>query len=410
MIAPSSLLMTTFRAAVALKILGVLVGLASNQVILGRTLIERWWMALLTGIVLLIILLPRWTQARHTQLIVALTFALLAHSFDIIQTTHVPFEPLVAASPFGPSLVYTEYEGNNMHQLGAIFWAVPVVLACWQYEYRGLFALLGAGVLYALTPLLLPGDAFEWVYYTVQGFVVLGTTLILALTVAALSRAQRREQAQLQAAHQQLAAYTMTQEQLVVSRERNRIARELHDTLAHALSGTAIQLQAVQTLLPLDREAAGQELAAARTQIKQGLEESRRAIGALRASPVENLGIMGAVQERCDACAASTGARMVLTMNSPISHHLEQVVYRIVDEALTNVERHARPRVVRVTVDVLPAVLRLTIADDGVGFDVTANREGYGLLGMRERARLAGGTFQVASDESGTMITVEIPA
>lgn len=386
-------------------------------------LIQRWWVGLVTGVGLALMLLPwqhlaqnHWrgwsTPIPHGQLILVLALAIVTPQIELIHASAIlPLRDPTALQALG----WTQEQVNSIHALGGLFMMAPVVLASWQYGWRGfILTLIWSGVWYVLTPLALPRDAFTWALYAIRGFVQLGVTLIVGGTVSILVTAQRQQQAQLEAANRQLAQQAIVREQLAASQERNRLARELHDTLAHALSGMAVQLQAVRTLLKVDQTAAATELLSAQQTLKQGLEESRRAIAALRASPLVELGLATALPERANEVGQRAGFAVQGTV-APIpwlSPEMEQTIYRIADEALINIERHAQASQVHLHLTQQDAQLILTIQDDGVGLELSAgeNRGRYGLVGMKERAELLGGTVTITSQPGqGTTVKLTLP-
>jgi signal transduction histidine kinase len=206
-------------------------------------------------------------------------------------------------------------------------------------------------------------------------------------------------------ANAQLTHYATTLEQLATSRERNRLARELHDTLAHTLSGMAVQLEAAKTLWDMDPAQARDMLDQSLTATRSGLTETRRALQALRAAPLEDLGLVLAVCTLAESVAAQTGA--TLTWQGPdaarvenLSPDVEQCVYRVAQEALENVARHAGAKHLTVQLTQDKGRLTLQISDDGRGFDLSkasANNHHLGLTGMRERAEMIGGILHVES-------------
>ena len=424
---PSPLLLNTYRLAAGLKVVGILCAVALGYAALGNGVWDRWWMAFLTAGLLLLILFP-WDRGRRQvngtlrrrQLHLALAVGLLGPFADLVQSSWRPYAALLA-NPRYADLGWRFQDINGIHALGLLFLMVPVLLASWQYGLRGFaVTMLAAGLLYLATPLLLPDDTFYWPIYYVRGFVLLGVTLILAFTVGALASAQRREEArqrqlntQLVDANRRLADHAATLENLATSRERNRLARELHDTLAHALSGTAVQLQAVKTLLQVDPAAAAAELHDAERQIRHGLSESRRAIGALRAAPLETLGLAEALRQRATTLAQRAELALTCRVTSPsaLSPLAEQTLFRIADEALRNVEQHAAAGTVLVALAQAPDGVRLEIADDGLGFDpATTLPERFGLLGMSERAALIGAQLRIESAPgAGTRINIWLP-
>lgn len=423
---PPPLLLNTFRVAAGLKLVGVFVALLTGYLLVEMWMVRKWAASLVWGTGLLLLLLPwprlfprREALLMHVQLITAVALAITSPYLELIQSAWAPFAPLMRSPLFIERLNWSAEQINSIHALGLLFVMVPVVLASWQYGIKGMWASQAwAGLGYLATPYLLPADAFTWGIYAVRGFVLLGTTLIIAFIVSTLATAQRREQTavaaantQLAAANQKLGQQTAVLEQLAISQERNRLARELHDTLAHSLSGTAVQLQAVSTLLKVDPAAAAGELSAAQRQIKIGLEESRRAIAALRASPLETLGLAEAMRQRCLSLSGRSGIPIHCRITSPLPPLpplAEQAIYRIMDEALLNAEKHAQASEIGVYLGQEgPAPVCLQVWDNGVGFDVerVTGHGRFGLLGMRERAQLIGSHLHIESrPESGTRI------
>jgi signal transduction histidine kinase len=413
---PPRVLLLTFIVAVCLKLVGVFVAMLSSFILVGGSGLARWWMALVTTAVLLLILSPwprRWPerpQLAHVQLIAALTFAIFAPQIDIIQSSWGQLVPRYLAE-----LGWYPEQVHDIHALGALFSMVPVVLASWQYGRPGMILSLAlSGLLYILEPFLIPPDTFTWILYAVRGFVMLGVTLILAFTVETLATAQKQEQAALAQANAKLAEQAAVSEQLAISQERNRMARELHDTLAHSLSGTAVQLQAVQTLLKVQPESAATELRLAQQQIKEGLQESRRAITALRASPLEELGLVGALRHRATVLTERAGLQLHCHFAEnlpPLPLLTEQMIYRTADEVLLNAEKHAQATTIQLSLQAQPNSVTLVVRDDGVGFvpeRVTGNGR-FGLIGMQERADLSGAQLTIdAAPGQGTTVHLQV--
>lgn len=291
---------------------------------------------------------------------------------------------------------------------------VPVILATWQYGRRGLIASLaavGLGVV-ALT-VLLRQDALQAGIYVVGAVGILAMLGLLGYVVLQLVGALRAEHAALVAANRRLAQRAATAEQLAESRERNRLARELHDTLAHSLTGLSVQLQAVGTLIQSDPPAAEVQLKAAQATVRSGVQESRRAIQALRAAPLEELGLAEALRQLCRRFAERTDIPVVCEVAEAgaLDPLTEQAVYRIAEAALANVEQHAAARQVQVTLSrSAPAgALRLEVTDNGTGFNPSAVApERYGLTGMAEWAELASADLQIESAPGqGTRVALE---
>jgi signal transduction histidine kinase len=245
-----------------------------------------------------------------------------------------------------------------------------------------------------------PSDA-QARFFFVQALVRIALLYLVPLIVSVLAARQRQQHGQLEAAHQRLRRHAVTVEQLAISRERNRLARELHDTLAHSLSALTVQLQALRSLLANDPRASEEAVDEIATLARRGLEESRQAIQALRTDPVETLGLAGALRDELQSFQARTGLQSDLIMagqDPDLTVEEAQALFRIAEEALSNVERHAAAQHVNVRLACGSDRIDLVVLDDGLGFDPAGvNSDRYGLTGMRERAALIGATLDVRS-------------
>lgn len=300
-----------------------------------------------------------------------------------------------------------------MLRLWIVFQVLLLFLA-WRYD---LLRVTLAGI--ALTLL---DAALSFPFVTVSGplyplyVVIVGARLLSVTGVGAgmawLLAQQRDRQQALARAHRQLAHYAATVERLAVSHERNRMARELHDTLAHALSGVTVQLEAVDALWESDRARARALLAQALQGTRGGLAEARHALQSLRASPLEDLGLALALRRLAESVTARAGLQLDLALPHSLEAlppPVEQCVYRVAQEALTNIVRHARSSRVRVALAREGDQLTLAVADDGRGFDpASAGASRLGIKGMRERAEMFGGTLAIESAAQGTTVRLSL--
>jgi two-component system NarL family sensor kinase len=198
--------------------------------------------------------------------------------------------------------------------------------------------------------------------------------------------------------------------------ERNRLAREIHDTLAQGLTGITLQLETADALLEAEgdagaiRQAVRQALGLART----NLEEARRSVLDLRAAPLEGRTLAEALEQLAGQWAAEGGLALAFEAvgaGRPLPARIEAGLYRLVQEALANVVQHAGAGRVGVRLVMTPDTVRCVVEDDGRGFDA-AQVEGarFGLVGMNERVRLLGGRLQIESSPgAGTRIEVAVP-
>ena len=199
------------------------------------------------------------------------------------------------------------------------------------------------------------------------------------------------------------------------SEERNRLAREIHDTVAQGLSAVAMRLDTVDAMLAAKApHAAIQAQAAEALRLtRQNLDEVRRSVLDLRAAPLEGRTLGRAIAAMAEPAAGGGPAIEVEIVGDDraLPPHLEAGLFRIAQEALANALRHGRPRFVRIELAFRPEEVTLTVEDDGAGFAPDEPAPGrYGLVGLSERARLVGGTLEVGSAPgAGTRIAVGIP-
>ncbi len=203
---------------------------------------------------------------------------------------------------------------------------------------------------------------------------------------------------------------------LGAAEERNHLARELHDTLAQGLTAVLLQLETADALLEAKaepfriRKAIHQAMASTRT----SLEETRRSVLDLRATPLEGRNIADALAQLVDDLEHQHQLQAGLTVtgaHTPLPSRLEVGLYRIAQEGLRNVVRHAQAHSVLLQLIITPQQVRLLVEDDGVGFEpATIKGEHFGLIGINERTKLLGGQLRIESaPESGTRLEVTIP-
>jgi signal transduction histidine kinase len=196
--------------------------------------------------------------------------------------------------------------------------------------------------------------------------------------------------------------------------ERRRWARELHDETLQGLGGLRVLL--ASALRGDDLGQARSAMRSAVEHIEQEIANLRSIITELRPAALDELGLRAAIEALLDRHRQQSGfevdAELALparTEEGRLGEGLETAAYRLVQEALTNVAKHARASRVRVAVGESDGELVIEVHDDGVGFDADAGSDGFGLAGMRERVSLAGGTLSIDSGEQGTRVTACLP-
>ncbi len=197
--------------------------------------------------------------------------------------------------------------------------------------------------------------------------------------------------------------------------ERNRLAREIHDTLAQGLAGIALQLETADALLAADREppAVRRALEQAIRLTRSNLEEARRSVMDLRAVPLEGSSLSQALQALAEEFQEKHALQVIFESSGgarPLPVRIEAGLYRIAEEALTNVTQHAHADHVYLKLLVFTDKVQLEVIDDGKGFEpqqIPSNR--FGLVGLNERAKLMGGKLAIRSEPgTGTEVIVEV--
>ncbi|HEU4656549.1 MAG TPA: GAF domain-containing sensor histidine kinase [Capillimicrobium sp.] len=201
-------------------------------------------------------------------------------------------------------------------------------------------------------------------------------------------------------------------------RERQRWARELHDETLQEMAGLKVLLSGARRRVD-DAEAVRGALDAALAQLDSGITALRRLITDLRPAALDEFGVATALEGLVERVAAQWDLEIELDVElgpedgrpgERFEAAIEDALYRIVQEALTNVVKHAHARHVEITVREERGQVELMVADDGVGFDADAPTDGFGIVGMRERVALASGTWSVARrPQGGTVVRASIP-
>jgi signal transduction histidine kinase len=240
-------------------------------------------------------------------------------------------------------------------------------------------------------------DAWLTTVVTTAGLALAG--YVLRLDAEARGNAQRllAQERAARAAEAESAAFA----------ERARIAREIHDVLAHSLSAQLVHLEAARLLIErgADREQILERVVAARGMARGGLAETRQALSALRGelTPLEDF-LTQLVNTADGAEATITGERR------PLPAEASQAVRRVAQEALTNVRKHAPGAAVRVRLEYGEHQVTLVVRDSGGSpGELAGAGAGYGLVGMRERAELLGGSLEAGPDEEGFVVSLKVP-
>ncbi len=339
---------------------------------------------------------------------------------DALGRAYLPIGLAIAAiSPIlenGVAVARRIERGDTAYAVVADYWVlvfvlfVPLLIVAWQYRYR-VVLLFAVGTTLLDAVVLLPQLATTNASPQIVGALLVGRGALFAFVgvfIAQLATRQREQRVV-------IARHATTLEQLATSRERNRLARELHDTLAHALSAVAVQLEGARSVWDEDPSRAKAMVERSLEGTRTGLTEARRAIQALRASPLEELGLAAAIERLGADASASSSMNITLDISGDLDEldpDVEQAAYRIVDEALVNAMRHSGAESVTVQAMGSGRTLSVQVSDDGTGFDAHQPSVAghHGVTGMIERAELVGGTLRIDSGNGGTTVTFEVGA
>lgn len=348
----------------------------------------------------------------------SLTFVKVQRKIDstlvIVKILVISLAPMLTNSLFDlkmPQAPLSNVEGMILRQLPILL--IALVLVAWHFNFVVLVAyvlIMGTlDVLISSSTFRLSDPRLIVFLYTILIRTV--SFLVVGIFINQLVSLLRSQQDSLKTANANIRHYASTLETLTISRERNRISRELHDTVIHSLSGLAVQLETTKAYLDIDIQTARNLLDQALDSIRFGLTETRRALRALRASPLEDLGLLEAIRQASKSAAQR--ANLILTLDLPerlpnLPPDVEQCIFRITQEAIENIVHHANAKYFAIMIQLKDTELLLQIRDDGMGFRTnTCTPAGhFGISGMKERAALAGGTLSIESElTAGTTVS-----
>ncbi len=282
------------------------------------------------------------------------------------------------------------------------------------FDLRARGAVLVCGYLFALNvgSWGIPygwGSAGQAVVSYSAGFVF--TILFSIITKQALNAREREEKLrhEIETAHTKLQAYAAQAENLATTRERNRLAREIHDGVGHYLTVVKTQLDAAEALMTTNPAKAREAVTKASRLAHDALEDVRRSVGTLRTDTARP-----ALVDSLRALAADAAPVPELRVEGtprPLGAAAEHALYRSAQEGLTNLRKHAEATAATLTLDYRDSSkVRLVLSDNGHGMN-GATPTGYGLQGLRERAEVLGGCVTAANQPGGGFtLTVEVPA
>jgi signal transduction histidine kinase len=334
---------------------------------------------------------------------------ILLYTLPLLLRRRFPF--LAPAFAFGVQIALTFADPQAVGSLDT--GSIALLLTFWAVGERneGQLAVAGLGLGLGTIAIVTVVDVRVGLGQAVNGALLGTIAWLFALLLAGRGRraaAAEAHAAQLERDHEQ-------RTQAAAATERGRIARELHDVIAHSVGVMTVQAGAARMQLPDHPDRAVPPLMAVEETGRQALAELRRLLGILRENdapaltPQPGLTDLPTLAEAMDQAGVDVDVR-VEGQPRPLPASLDLTAYRIVQEALTNTLKHAGPARASVVIHYDPDALRLKITDDGQASPTTNDGSGHGLLGMRERVNLFGGQLEAGpGGDGGYSVSVRLP-
>jgi len=281
---------------------------------------------------------------------------------------------------------------------------------------RGWLDLTNIGILITYTISIFISKGGWQALWTEMPIFLAGQVFIVIFTQMAVDEKHANSEGErlaerLEEANQRLRNYALQIEELAISKERNRLAREIHDGLGHYLTSINMQIRASQAIRETDPEHADHALEKARVLTQQALTDVRSSVSALRADPAESLPLTEMIAETIRNCevAGVDAVFKTLGVPRPVSPQAHLTLFRAAQEGVNNICKHAQANQAWITLDYCDKnYILLTVQDNGKGSNTTEG--GFGLMGLRERVHLLNGELKISSaDGQGLGLEIKVP-
>jgi signal transduction histidine kinase len=237
-------------------------------------------------------------------------------------------------------------------------------------------------------------DGFRWGFVVLFGGILFSLQLLIDRILA-----EKQAKEELAIANQRIRSYALKAEENGSLQERNRIAREIHDSLGHSLTALNLHLEMAVKLAQIKPEKSLEVLIEAKRLGSTALKDVRQSVSTLRSDPLQKLDLPVAINQLADEFQLSNHVRPQCYLNVPLNlpQPIATTIYRLVQEALTNISKYAQASEIIIEIQTLTTELKLQIVDNGCGFIPSNNMTGFGLQGMRERVLSLHGKFEIIS-------------
>jgi signal transduction histidine kinase len=299
---------------------------------------------------------------------------------------------------------------------------VLVIRSCFIFQIQGRLIITALSFILFMVSLsqrkpparvqLTPFIQERFLFYNFVVALLFGLALVFVLMLMNTILSERKSREELAIANEKLRHYALKIENQATLEERNRIAREIHDSLGHSLTALNLQLETALKLSQSNPEKAQTFLARAKELGSKALQDVRQSVSTMRSHPLQEQSLEQAIANLAENMQRTTGILPILKINlsHPISADISTPIYRIIQESFTNICKYAQATKVKLELMTTDTNLHLLIEDNGKGFDLNQNTTGFGQQSMRDRTLALGGKFYINSTPgSGCQIRVEIP-
>lgn len=316
-------------------------------------------------------------------------------------------------------ILITIFFGGRASRLFPFIYLILMTRSCLIFQLPGRIAVtILSFTLFLLTTFrkfqsfpLPPGGQERFRFFSFSFVVLFGLALVFVLLLMNTMVSERQGREKLAAANEKLREYALRIENQATLEERNRIAREIHDSLGHSLTVLNLQLETALKLWQANPEKAQSFLKRAKELGSETLHHVRQSVSAMRAYSVLEQSLDSAIFALIEDFQLSTNIKFDCHIESqPLTDEINTAIYRIIQESVTNICKHAQATEVKLQLTVTAAGLHLLIQDNGIGFNLSQNTTGFGLQSMRDRTLAIGGDFNIESSPGqGCKIDIEIP-
>jgi len=309
--------------------------------------------------------------------------------------------------------------GGKTARLFPFLYLILVTRSCLIFQLPGRLVVTGLSfalflmTLNARLPRPLPPHAQErFRFFTFNTALLFGLSLVFVLLLMNTVLAERQSREKLAIANEKLRQYALRIENQATLEERNRIAREIHDSLGHSLTALNLQLETALKLWQSNPTKAQTFLARAKELGSKALKDVRQSVSTMRSNPLQEKSLAQAIAILVEDFHRATSIKPISLINleNPPPTEINIAVYRILQESLTNISKYAEATEVILELATTKSSLSLMVQDNGKGFDIQQNTTGFGLQSMRDRTLALGGEFNInTTPGAGCQIIVELP-